>query len=47
MYRETFNPSQTMTEKYFEFHHTYNESPPSVEFHQHPFYEIYFFWEEM
>lgn len=43
MYKETFDPNQTMTEKYFEFHHTYNESPPSVEFHQHPFYEIYFF----
>lgn len=43
MYKEVFNPSQIMTEKYFEFHHTYNETPPSVEFHQHPFYEIYFF----
>lgn len=43
MYREEFNPIQTMTEKYFEYHHTYNESPPSVEFHQHPFYEIFFF----
>lgn len=43
MYKEEFNPSQVMTEKYFEFHHTYNETPPVVEFHQHPFYEIYFF----
>ena len=43
MYREPFNPIQTMTEKYFEFHHTYNETPPTVEFHQHPFYEIFFF----
>lgn len=43
MYKETFNPSQVMTERYFEFHHTYNETPPSIEFHQHPFYEIYFF----
>lgn len=43
MYKEKFNPSQVMTEKYFEFHHTYNETPPTVEFHQHPFYEIFFF----
>ena len=43
MYKEKFNPSQIMTEKYFEFHHTYNETPPTVEFHQHPFYEIFFF----
>lgn len=43
MYRETFNPIQTMTERYFEFHHTYNESPMFVEFHQHTFYEIFFF----
>lgn len=32
-----------MTERYFEFHHTYNESPPNVSFHQHSFYEIFFF----
>lgn len=43
MYKEIFNPSQVMTEKYFEFHHSYNETPPKVEFHQHPFYEIFFF----
>lgn len=43
MYKEKFNPSQLMTEKYFEFHHTYNETPPAVEFHQHSFYEIFFF----
>lgn len=43
MYKEEFNPSQFMTERYFEFHHSYNETPPMVEFHQHPFYEIFFF----
>ncbi|MCI8464877.1 MAG: AraC family transcriptional regulator [Lachnospiraceae bacterium] len=43
MYRESFNPSQMMTERYFELHHNYNEAPLSVEFHQHPFYEIFFF----
>lgn len=43
MYKEEFNPCQTMTERYFEFHHTYNETPPAVAFHQHPFYEIFFF----
>ena len=43
MYKEEFNPSQIMKEKYFEFHHTYTEEPLTVEFHQHPFYEIFFF----
>lgn len=43
MYKEAFNPSQIMTERYFEFHHNYDEFPPFVEFHQHPFYEIFFF----
>ena len=43
MYKEEFTPSQFMSERYFEFHHTYNETPPEVEFHQHPFYEIFFF----
>lgn len=43
MYKEKFDPSQEMAEKYFEFHHRYDESPPTVEFHQHPFYEIFFF----
>ena len=43
MYKEEFNPSQIMTEKYFEFHHTCTEEPLTVEFHQHPFYEIFFF----
>ena len=38
MYKEEFNPSQIMTERYYEFHHSYNEDPPVVEFHQHPFY---------
>lgn len=43
MYKEAFNPSQVMTERYFEFHHTYTERPLEVPFHQHPFYELFFF----
>lgn len=43
MYREAFNPSQVMTERYFEFHHTYTERALEVPFHQHPFYELFFF----
>lgn len=43
MYKEEFDPRQIMTERYYEFHHTYNETPPDVEFHQHSFYEIFFF----
>lgn len=43
MYKEEFDPRQIMLEKNYEYHHTYNESPPTVDFHQHSFYEIFFF----
>ena len=43
MIKEEFDTRQVMTERYYEFHHSYNETPPTVEFHQHPFYEIFFF----
>ncbi len=43
MYKEEWNSSQIMTERYYEFHHTYNHVPPVVDFHQHSFYEIFFF----
>lgn len=43
MYKEEFNLSQVMLERYYEFHYNYNEKPPLIEFHQHPFYEIFFF----
>lgn len=32
-----------MLDPYWEFYHYYDEVPPQVEFHQHPFYEIFFF----
>lgn len=32
-----------MQEKDFEFHHYLDRIPPNVEFHEHPFYEIFFF----
>ena len=32
-----------MWERYFEFFHYYDEIPPEVGFHQHPFYEVFFF----
>ena len=43
MYKEKFNPSQLMTKRYYEFHHFLDETPPEVGFHQHPFYEMFFF----
>lgn len=43
MYREKFVTSQVMHERYYEFHHYYDEIPPEVDFHQHSFYEIFFF----
>ena len=32
-----------MTKRYYEFHHFLDETPPEVGFHQHPFYEMFFF----
>ena len=43
MLKDVFDPCQVMTERYCEFHHSYNDTPPTIEFHQHPFYEIFFF----
>lgn len=44
IHKEDFTQRQTMLEQYFEFHHYYDEIPPEVDFHQHPFYEIFFFF---
>ena len=43
MKRDTFTERQVMRERYFEFYHYYDEIPPEVGFHQHPFYEVFFF----
>lgn len=32
-----------LAESDFEFHHYLDDTPPRVEFHQHPFYELFFF----
>lgn len=43
MTRDLFTSRQVMLDPYYEFYHYYDEIPPEVEFHQHPFYEIFFF----
>ena len=43
MTKDTFTDRQVMRERYFEFYHYYDEVPPVVPFHQHSFYEIFFF----
>ena len=43
MNKEKFDPRQIMLERNYEYHHAYNETPPVVGFHQHSFYEIFFF----
>ncbi len=43
MDKDRFTSRQVMLDPYFEFYHYYDEIPPDVEFHQHPFYEIFFF----
>ena len=43
MNKDTFTQRQVMRERYFEFYHYYDEVPPEVGFHQHPFYEVFFF----
>lgn len=39
--QEEFTLRQFMVERYYEYHHYINTTPPSVDFHQHPFYEIF------
>lgn len=40
---ENFTLRQTMQDSLFECHHYLDKFPPEVEFHEHEFYEIYFF----
>ena len=40
---ETFTLRQTMEDNLFECHHYLDRVPPKVEFHDHAFYEIFFF----
>lgn len=40
---ENFTLRQTMQDSLFECHHYLDKVPPEVEFHEHEFYEIYFF----
>lgn len=41
--QEEFTLRQFMVERYYEYHHYINISPPDIDFHQHPFYEIFVF----
>lgn len=43
MPKEEFTLRQFMVERYCEYHHYINNLPPDVDFHQHPFYEIFVF----
>lgn len=36
-------PNPIMSNPLFEFHHLYDESPHNIDFHQHTFYELFFF----
>ena len=40
---DTFTPRQTMEDGLFECHHYLDRVPPQVEYHEHEFYEIFFF----
>ena len=40
---DTFTPRQTMEDDLFECHHYLDRVPPQVEYHEHEFYEIFFF----
>lgn len=40
-----FNPSQEMTKRFLELHYFLDMEMPHVEFHAHPFYEIFYFLE--
>lgn len=44
MHKDIWTDRQYMLDyNTFEFHHYLDEVPPKVEFHQHPFYELFFF----
>ena len=43
MYTDEFTHRQIMMERFYEYHHYRRDSPLSVDFHQHAFYEIYIF----
>ncbi|MCI9048106.1 MAG: AraC family transcriptional regulator [Hungatella sp.] len=43
MYIEEFTHRQIMAERFYEYHHYRNDSPITVDFHEHAFYEIYIF----
>lgn len=43
MSRQFDSPNPVMSDPLFEFHHLYDESPHSIHFHQHTFYELFFF----
>ena len=40
-----FNPSQEMTKRRLELRYVMDQESPHVDFHAHPFYEIYFYLE--
>ncbi len=43
MAKDIFADRQVMLDPYYEFYHYCDEIPPTVDFHQHSFYEIFFF----
>lgn len=44
MHKDIWTDRQVMLgESAFEFYHYLDNTPPKVEFHQHPFYELFFF----
>ena len=40
---DVFTQRQTMNTRFFEFHHYVDLEPPEVAFHEHEFYEVFFF----
>ena len=44
MHNDEFTLRQTMNHRFYEYHHYLDQLPPEVEFHEHEFYEIFFFF---
>lgn len=42
-HKDIFSLRQTMNRPDFECHHYYDTTPPAVDFHEHEFYEVFFF----
>ena len=47
MHKDIFSLRQTMVRPDFECYHYFDIIPPVVDFHEHEFYEVFFFYSDI